>query len=77
MGDDDLQNHPNWNAILQWSLKFQDEPSENRVLEPLDQEVVTCTTIVVIIFIIVVARQSFLELHCDFAKYLKIIPVTT
>ncbi|XP_063679728.1 hsp70-binding protein 1-like [Bolinopsis microptera] len=39
MGDDEnLQNHPNWNAILQWSLRFQDEPSENRVLEPMDQE---------------------------------------
>ncbi|KAL5260649.1 hypothetical protein ACHWQZ_G010713 [Mnemiopsis leidyi] len=38
MGDDNLQNHPNWNAILQWSLRFQEEPSENRVLEPLDQE---------------------------------------
>eukprot|EP00116_Pleurobrachia_bachei_P013173 sb/3473435/ len=38
-GDQNLMNHPNWNAILQWSLRYQDEHRQNEVLKPIDKEV--------------------------------------
>merc|ERR1719312_2165557 len=38
MGDEDLENNPNWNAVLQWSLRLQDSEQEARQLEPMDEE---------------------------------------
>lgn len=38
MGDENLENHPNWNAVLQWSLRLQDTEQDSRQLEPMDQE---------------------------------------
>ena len=39
MGEDNLESHPNWNAVLQWSLRLQDTEPEDRQLEPMDEEV--------------------------------------
>ena len=38
MGDN-LEDSPNWNAVLQWSLRFQDSPNPNRELTEMDEEV--------------------------------------
>ena len=39
MAEDDLTQHVNWNAVLRWSMEFQETPAgPNRDLRPLDAE---------------------------------------